>query len=63
MARGLPEPLSKSKAVRMRGIASKLAESDYDVIAFQELWVSSVDYRDFVRALSGRFPWSKFFYG
>lgn len=47
----------------MRAISARLAQSDYDIIGLQELWVSSVDYEAFKKALASRFPYSKFFYG
>ncbi len=47
----------------MPAIAHKLAGSNYDIIALQELWVSSTDYKHMVRVLSERYPHSHFFYG
>lgn len=60
---GLPEPLSKQKRVRMHAIGQRLADSEYDIVALEELWVSRSDFAALRTRLSARFPWSKFFYG
>lgn len=54
---------SKKRNVRIPAIAQQLAASDYDIVALQELWCESTDWRDLRSRCSGRFPYSKFFYG
>ena len=53
--------MSKSRQERVVAITQFLVESDYDVIALQELWVFA-DYEHVRAALAKRLPHSKFFY-
>ena len=53
--------MSKSRQERVIAIAQFLAESDYDVVALQELWVFA-DYQHVRRTLEKKLPHSKFFY-
>jgi sphingomyelin phosphodiesterase 2 len=53
---------SKVKDVRIPAIATKLAGSDYDVVALQEIWCESTDWKELRTRCSARFPFSKFFY-
>ena len=54
--------ISKAKEVRIPAIATRLAASDYDVVALQEIWCESSDWKDLRSRCSARFPYSKFFY-
>ena len=45
----------------MEAIAKVLADSDYDIVTLQELWVFA-DYEHVREAVSKRLPYSKFFY-
>ena len=42
--------MSKLRRERLRAIAHELAESEYDVVALQEIWVESEDWR-YMRAV------------
>lgn len=53
--------VSKNRSERITAITSFLAQSDYDVIALQELWVYS-DYEKVRSSVIKRLPYSKFFY-
>ncbi|GJE85883.1 DNase I-like protein [Phanerochaete sordida] len=53
--------VSKNRRERVEAITRVLADSDYDIIALQELWVFA-DYEHVREALSKRLPYSKFFY-
>lgn len=54
--------LSKLRNVRIPAIAAKLASSDYDVVALQEIWCESTDWRQLRDRCSVKFPYSKFFF-
>jgi sphingomyelin phosphodiesterase 2 len=54
--------ISKARQFRIRYIAERLAEGDWDIVALQEIWVESDDWR-FVRSrCAERLPYTKFFY-
>lgn len=53
--------MSSNRRRRVEAIASFLAESDYDIVALQELWVFS-DYEHVREMVSKSLPYSKFFY-
>lgn len=53
--------MSKLRRERLRAIAHELAESEYDVVALQEIWVESEDWR-YMRAVCKRtLKYGKFF--
>jgi sphingomyelin phosphodiesterase 2 len=54
--------ISKAKDVRIPAIAARLAASDYDIVALQEIWCESTDWRMLRDRCSAKFPYSKFFY-
>lgn len=53
--------VAKNRNERIRAIAAKLATSDCDIIALQELWVFA-DYEHVRESLANRLPYAKFFY-
>ncbi|KAL5495133.1 ISC1 [Sanghuangporus weigelae] len=53
--------VAKDRKERIRAIASSLAQSDYDIVALQELWVFS-DYEYIRTSVDKRLPHAKFFY-
>jgi sphingomyelin phosphodiesterase 2 len=53
---------SKAKDVRISAIATKLAGSEYDIVALQEIWCESTNWKDLRTRCSAKFPYSKFFY-
>ena len=53
--------MSKHRQERIAAIANYLAESNYDIVALQELWVFS-DYEHVRDAVAKKLPYSKFFY-
>ncbi|THH20508.1 hypothetical protein EW146_g866 [Bondarzewia mesenterica] len=53
--------VSKNRSERISAIMSFLAQSDYDVVALQELWVYS-DYEKVRSSVAKILPYSKFFY-
>ncbi|KDR85687.1 hypothetical protein GALMADRAFT_234701 [Galerina marginata CBS 339.88] len=53
--------IAKSLNVRIGAIANELANSDYDIIALQEIWVFA-HYEQIQRRVASRLPHSKFFY-
>lgn len=53
--------MSSNRRRRVEAIAKVLAESDYDIIALQELWVFA-DYEHVRDVVVKRLPYSKFFY-
>ena len=59
-ARGL-KFVSKDRQLRFCAIAEELAESSYDVIALQEVWVRA-DYETIRSKAARRLPHSKFFH-
>lgn len=59
-SRGL-KYVSRHRTERVTAIARYLADTDYDVVALQELWVFS-DYEHVRDAVSSTLPHSKFFY-
>ena len=59
-ARGL-KFVSKDRQLRFRAIAEELAESSYDVIALQEVWVRA-DYEIIRSKAARRLPHAKFFH-
>lgn len=46
---------------RLRAIADKLSESTYDVIALQEIWVESEDWRYMREVCAPRYAYGTFF--
>ncbi|KAF8314493.1 inositol phosphophingolipids phospholipase C [Clavulina sp. PMI_390] len=53
--------VSKDRQQRFRAIADELAESPYDIIALQEVWVRA-DYELIRSRVSARLPYAKVFY-
>lgn len=53
---------SKLRNVRIPAIAARLAASEYDVVALQEIWCESTDWRELRSRCSVTFPHAKFFY-
>jgi sphingomyelin phosphodiesterase 2 len=53
--------VSSHRKERVAAIARFLAESDYDIVTLQELWVFA-DYEHVRGAVSKILPHSKFFY-
>ncbi|EIN13859.1 DNase I-like protein [Punctularia strigosozonata HHB-11173 SS5] len=53
--------VSKHRNERVAAIASLLANSDYDIVALQELWVTS-DYAKIRAAVSASFPHARYFH-
>lgn len=53
--------MSKHREERVAAIARFLAESDFDIVTLQELWVFS-DYEYVRGAVTKNLPHSKFFY-
>lgn len=53
--------VSKDKDVRVKNIAEKFAQSDYDIISLQEVW-SEYDYKKIKERISSQFPFSHYFY-
>ncbi len=53
--------VSKNRKERIAAIAAELANSDYDIVGLQELWVSS-DYELVRSQVSDRLPYSKVFF-
>ena len=52
---------SKLRKERLAAISDRLADTHYDVIALQEIWVESQDWQ-YMRAVCGdRYPYGKFF--
>lgn len=51
----------QDKDVRVRHIAEKLVQSDYDIISLQEVW-SEYDYVKIKERLKPAFPFSHYFY-
>ncbi|UZJ52516.1 hypothetical protein CBS101457_001836 [Exobasidium rhododendri] len=54
--------ISKAKEIRIPAIATRLAASNYDVVALQEIWCESTDWKILRNRCSVHFPYSKFFY-
>lgn len=46
---------------RILALADLLAESEYDVVALQELWVESQDWRSLRELCASQFAYGKFF--
>ncbi|KZP28800.1 DNase I-like protein [Athelia psychrophila] len=53
--------VAKNRNERVAAIAASLAESSYDIVALQELWVFA-DYQKVRESVRGSLPYSKFFY-
>lgn len=53
---------SKLRNVRIPAIAARLASSDYDIVALQEIWCESTDWRQLRDRCHIKFPYSKFFF-
>ncbi|KAF9015714.1 inositol phosphophingolipids phospholipase C [Cyathus striatus] len=53
--------VAKNRLERIQAISHELSQSDYDVIALQEIWVLS-DYKLVKDQVSHSLPYSKFFY-
>ncbi len=53
--------VAKDRLQRINGIAERISESSYDLVALQELWVFS-DYQRIREHVSKRLPYAKFFY-
>ncbi|KAL5518814.1 ISC1 [Sanghuangporus vaninii] len=53
--------LAKDRRERIHAIASSLAQSDYDIVALQELWVFA-DYEYIRTSVDKHLPHAKFFY-
>lgn len=54
--------ISKARQFRLRHIADRIAQGDWDVIALQEIWVESQDWKMLQSKCAQRLPYSKFFY-
>ncbi|PWN20094.1 DNase I-like protein [Microstroma glucosiphilum] len=54
--------ISKARQFRIRYIAERLAEGDWDIVALQEIWVESDDWRFVSARCAERLPYTKFFY-
>lgn len=54
--------ISKHRQFRINHIANRIAEGDWDVVALQEIWVESEDWRRLRATCEDRLPHSKFFY-
>jgi len=54
--------ISKLRASRIEAIAERLAASDYQLIALQELFYESKDWQLLKEKCSYKFPYSKYFY-
>lgn len=52
--------VSKLRQVRLRAIAQKLAATNHDIVALQEVWVEE-DWRYIEAACLGKFPFRRFF--
>jgi sphingomyelin phosphodiesterase 2 len=53
--------ISKHRAARLDAIANRLAQSTYDIVALQEIWVYS-DFENLARKTSHILPYSKFYF-
>lgn len=53
--------LSKARQFRIGHIADRIAKGDWDIVALQEIWVESDDWRLLRSKCSSRLPYSKFF--
>lgn len=53
--------ISKARQFRIGHIADRIAEGDWDVVALQEIWVESDDWRMLRARCSDRLQYSKFF--
>ena len=53
--------IAKNLTERIESITQKLANSDYDIIALQEIWVFT-HYEHVRQSIFKRLPYSKFFY-
>lgn len=58
--------ISPDRQARIAAITDRLAEprdaaDEYDVVALQELWCESTDWRALRSACADRFPYAKFF--
>ncbi|WFD36162.1 sphingomyelin phosphodiesterase [Malassezia cuniculi] len=54
--------LSRLRVARLRAIGDYLADTDYDVIALQEIWVESEDWRYVKSVCSKKYPHATFFF-
>ncbi|CAO1631803.1 unnamed protein product [Parajaminaea phylloscopi] len=54
--------ISKARRFRIEHIADRIACGDWDIVALQEIWVESEDWRMLRERCSSRLPFSKFFY-
>ena len=53
--------MSKHRAARLDAIANRIAQSTYDIVALQEIWVYS-DFENLVRKTGHILPYAKFYY-
>jgi len=53
--------VSKLREERMRAISARLADTTYDVVALQEIWVESEDWRHMRNVCADTYPHGKFF--
>jgi sphingomyelin phosphodiesterase 2 len=53
--------VSKHRAVRLDAIANRIAQSTYDIVALQEIWVYS-DFENLARKTYHILPYAKFYY-
>ena len=60
LSRGL-KYVSKHRAARLDAIANCIAQSTYDIVALQEIWVYS-DFENLARKTSHILPFAKFYY-
>ena len=54
--------ISKARPFRVQHIADRIVEGDWDVVALQEIWIESEDWRLVRSICSERLGYSKFFY-
>lgn len=52
---------SKQREKRLHAIADRLASTSYDIVALQEIWVESQDWRYMRRVCAKAYPHGKFF--
>ena len=53
--------ISKHRAARLEAIAHRVAQSSYDIVALQEIWVYA-DFENVVKITSNILPYSKFYF-
>lgn len=53
--------ISKYRAERLEAIANRVAQSSYDIVALQEIWVYA-DFENLAKVTSHVLPYSKFYF-